>query len=224
VSRSGSARADDSGELGARPRTLWLFMALVAANLGTTASMNTWVLTDDVYRAFLGGATARNDALIAMSRGWELIGYALGPVVLLGRIAGAALLVQLGLLLLGRRLALARIFRAGLWAQTSLLVGSLARLVHLAATPVAGRTPARLRDAPGAALALLTDPGALSPEVVLLLERLTVFDVGWAALFVLALEHRDEAPALHCLVAVTGTALLVLLGQWAGSLYLARLG
>jgi hypothetical protein len=186
--------------------------------------MNTWVLTDDVYRALLGGATARNDALIAMSRGWEHIGYGVGPLLLFVRVAGAALLVQLGLLLMGRRLALARIFRASLWAQTSLLVGALAQVALLASTPAAGRSSARLRDLPGTALGFVTDPGGLSPGAALLLERLTVFDIGWIALFVLALEHREDAPAPRCLVAVTAAALLVLLGQWTGSLYLARLG
>jgi hypothetical protein len=224
MSSSGRLAEDYLAGSGERPRTVWIFVALAAANLVATASMNTWVLTDDVYRALLGGANARSDALIAMTRGWELLGYGLGPVVLFGRVAGASLLVQLVLLLLGRRLALARIFRAGLWAQTSLLAGTLAQLVLLASTPAAGRTPERLRDVPGTALTLLPDPESVGPGLTLLLERLTVFDIGWIALFVLALEHRKEAPALQSLVAVAATALLVHLVQWTGSLYLARLG
>jgi hypothetical protein len=207
-----------------RPRTVWLFVGLAAANLIATASQNTWVLTDDVYRAFLGGATARNEALIDMSRGWELIGYGLGPMVLFCRVAGVALLVHLILLLLGLRPGLARVFRAGLWAQLSLLVGSLAQMVLLATTPTAGRTPDLLRVLPWTAMGLFPDPGSVGPALALLLERITVFDLGWIALFGLALEHRDEAPLLQSLVAVGVTALLILVVQWTGSLYIARLG
>jgi hypothetical protein len=219
----GTVRGGDE-RLVERPRTIWLFVTLAVANLAVTAGMNTWVLTDDVYRSLLGGPTARNDALITMTRGWELIGYALSPALLFARVGGAALMVQLGLLLMGRRLPLARIFRAGVWAQTSLLTGALAQLTLLASTPAAGRTAERLRDLPGNTLALTPDPGALSPGLALLLERVTVFDLGWIALFVLALEHRDDAPAVPTLVAVTATALVALLLQWTAAVYLWRLG
>jgi hypothetical protein len=87
-----------------------------------------------------------------------------------------------------------------------------------------GRTPKRLSEGAGTALSFVRDPEALSSGAALLLERLTVFDLGWVALFVLALEHQDDAPALKSLVAVSAAALLVLLAQWTGSLYVARLG
>ena len=207
-----------------RPRTVWLFVALAAMNLVATASMNTWILTDDVYRAFLGGATPRTDALIEMSRRWELVGYGLGPIVFFFRITGVALLVHLVLLLLGVRPGFARIFRAGLWAQASLLMGTLAQLVLLATTPEAGRTPERLRALPGTALDFLPDPGSVGPGLALLLEQVTVFDLGWIALFVLALEHPKESPLIQSLVAVSVTALFILMVQWSGSMYITRLG
>ncbi len=209
----------------AHPRTLWLFMSLALAHLLSVVSMNTWVLTDAVYLAIFGeGLRGQAETLLATARRWELVGYVLSPASLFARIGGVALIVQLILLLMGRTVPLARIFRAGVWAQLSLLARALAQLAFLALTPPAGRTPSRLQELPGTALHLVGDMSALEPELRALLDRVTVFDLGWILLFALALENRDRAPALTCLAAVCSAWLLITLTKWGGSLYLARLG
>ena len=205
--------------------TVWAFGALAAANLGAAVYLNAEILTDDVYRSLLAGqgSGAQIDALLSVARRWEFVGYALGPLALFALIGIMALLVQLALVLLGLRLPLAQVFCAGTLAQYALLLGTLAQVLALATLPEGARTAEQLQTIPGAIGGLFSAASNLGPGLALLLERVTLFDLGWVALFTLALEERGEVPGADSATAVAAVWVLCTLAQWGFWLYLSGL-
>jgi hypothetical protein len=202
----------------------WLFGAVAAGNLIVAVYLNTAVLTDEVYRSIWAGrgSAGQIEALLAITRHWELVGYVAGPIFLLARTGLTALLVQLSLLLIGPRAHLRHVFRAAVWAQIPLFVCTVAQALWLTLLPPAARTPDAIQVPLLTALSL---PGAasVSPTWNLLLVRISLFDVAWVVVFALALEDRGRISGRAAGAAVAGTWLFITLFQWAGWLYLTGL-
>ncbi len=202
--------------------TVCAFGILAVANLGVAVYLNTEVLTDEVYRGLLAGqgSGSQIETLLAVTRRWELLGYVIGPLALAGRIGIMALLVQLGLILLGLRLPFGKVFFAGIVAQFALFMGTLGQLFWLVSLPEAARTAEQLETIPGALSGLFYVGNALGPELALLLRRVTLFDLGWIVLFTLALEEPGKVSGAEAAAAVTGVWILATVSQWGVWLYL----
>ena len=208
-----------------RVNTVWAFGILAAANVALTFYLNSEVLTDEAYRALLAeqGSPSDAEALLAFTRRWEAIGYLLAPITLFVRIGVMALLVQLALLLLGRRTLLLRVFRAGTWAQYAFLLGTLAQLIWIATLPAGGITSAALEATPGSILGLIPSATAMDDSLRILLQRITLFDFGWILLFTLGLEDQDRVPGLDAGAAVVAVWTVSVLARWGFWLYLGGL-
>lgn len=208
----------------ARIPSAWLFAGLAVSYLGLAAYLNAWILTDQVYRSIWNGGSspAQVEALLDTTRHWERIGYVVGPLALLVRIGLTALLVQLSLLLLGPRARLSHVFRAGMWAQLSLVLATASRALWLTLLPPAARTAEVVQTSPFSLSALL-ESVSLGPDWELLLGRLSLFDIGWVALFALALEDSGRISLRVATLAVTGAWLFMTACRWAGWLYFTRL-
>lgn len=213
------------GDIG-RPRIRlpWLLSGLAAGNLLVALCLNKIVLTDRIYRSMWSnqGSSAQIEALLATMRHWETIGYLIGPLSLLARIGLTALLVQLTLLLFGPRTPLRHVFRAATWAQLPLVLGAAAQLLWLGLLPAAARTADAIQTAPFTVLGIL-EQVSVGPGWELLLGRVSLFDVGWIALFALALEDARRVPLRVAGMAVSTTWVFLTLLQWAGWLYLSRI-
>ena len=217
--RSSTANEDPSPKT---PRNIWTFAVLAGANLAAAVYLNTRILTEDVYRALLTGqgASGQIDRLLDVTRGWELLGYALSPLTLFVRIGLVALLVQLALVILGLPPPFSRVFRAGTWAQYALLLGTVAQILRLALLAPGARTAEQLQASSGAIIGLFNVGEALGPSSVLLLERVTIFDAGWIILFTLALEESGSIRGADAATAVLSVWVLCTLAQWGFWLYL----
>ncbi len=206
-------------------RAGWPLAVLAAANLGMAGYLNSQILTDDVYGALFAGegSGTQVDTLVDMTRRWEVAGYFLGPLALATRIAIMTLAVQLGLILIGLRLSFGHVFRAGTWAQFAVSLGTLARLLWLVSLPKAAITADQIARVPGSLATILCSECASRPNLGLLLERVTVFDLGWIALFTLALEKPGKAPAATVAVGVVGVWVCTTLARWGFGVYLTGL-
>lgn len=209
-----TAVSNDASPSSTWRRSAWLFVGLVTANLAASMHTNVVVLTDDVYRAILTGQgmASELDGLLSLSRSWAVIGYIATPFTLAITVGFVALLVQLALLGFRIRVSLSRAFLAALWAQTALTLGRWVRTLWLGALPEAARTGERIGRMPGSVSWLSTDLGSIPPGLSTLLEQVSVYQLGWIALLVLALEERDRVPL--------GAAASVAIGLWALSVSL----
>lgn len=202
------------------PSTGHLFLALALLQIAATLVLNRIVLNDDVLRSlFL--ETGRGDDLLAATRRWEIVSYLTIPILLAIRIGTAALLVQLILLGLRTVPAFGRIFRAGLWAQGALILGTVIQAGWLASLPDGAIGPEILTSIPGSFGAILPALGENPSPLLQLVHRISVFDLGWMALFVLGLEERGEVPVARAAAAVVSVWMVLTLGKWAFLQYMA---
>lgn len=204
-------------------RTFWIFSVLMIGNIGVSLYVNSAVLTDGVYTALLSGAGSTDGVAttLAAARRWERLGYLFSPVALFLRLGWAALLTQFALVILGRRVALGRVFRAATWAALVPLLGALAQALRLSLLPPAARTEEQLRVMPGAIVSLFSMRDSFSPALLTLLEHITIFDLGWIILFALALEDARDLPGPDAVAAVTSVWTLSILAEWGFWLYLS---
>lgn len=198
----------------AGPSTWQLFCAIAALQICSTLLLNRVVLNDDVYRSLLMDTTG-SDELLRSARRWELLSYLATPVLLAVRIGFAALLVQLVLLGLGATPPLARIFRAGVWAQGALLLGSLIQTGWLASLPDGAIGSLALSEMPGSFSAVLPPLSGDASPLVQLIYQTSLFDLGWIALFILGLEERDHVPLGRATIAVLSAWGMIAFGKWA---------
>jgi hypothetical protein len=139
------------------------------------------------------------------------------------RIGVATLLVQLVLLSLRTTPPLALIFRAGIWAQGALLLGSLIQTVWLASLPDGAIGSIAVSVMPGSFGTVLPSPGQNPSPFLQLIHQTTIFDLGWIALFVLVLEKADYVPLGRATLAVLTTWGIIAFGKWSLLVYLAKL-
>ncbi len=212
-------------------RTWHLLMVLVFGNVAVAAFLNHRVLTDEVYLSLfsVNASPIQAEDHLAITRRLERWGYLLGPVGLLARVGGTSLLVQLTLLPFQLDPGFARVLRASAWAYLVLLLGTVFHAAWLFYLPSAAITPDTLEAMPGSlagALSGFLEPSALEDfgAVATLLRQVTVFDLGWIVVFVLALENRRDLPAIPALVSVLGVWAALTLSRWALFLYLVRAG
>lgn len=183
------------------PSTWQLFLVIALAQVVASIALNRVVLSDQVLQTLLspGGG---GEGMLRAARRWEVIGYLASPILLGIRVSFAALLLQLFLLGLGVRPPFRRIFRAGLWAQVAILVGTLIQAVWLASLPEGMLGPATLAATPGSFGSILPPLGPNPGALMQLLHRTSVFDLGWIALYTLGLEERERVPAARAAFAV----------------------
>src|SRR5690606_15136010 len=140
---------------------------------------NRAILTDEVLRGLLGSPSpSAMEQAIAGIRRWESIGYLGIPLLLLLRTVLAPLLVQLVLLLGNRRAPFGLVLRGALLGHLALWAGTVVQALWLASLPAGAIRPEVLGSAPGSIGSLLPELAA-GPELQLLLDQVTVFDLGW---------------------------------------------
>jgi len=201
-----------------------IFAALSGATIAVAFFTNRVILTDDVYRAFLPEATGdvvEVETLLRTARRLELLGYLAAPLLLLGRITLHALLVQLVMLLQGVQAPLSRVFRSAMFAWTAVWMGTALQAGWLASLPGGAVTPALAGQMPGTLTTLFPSLHELGWPLSLLFEEITVFHLGWVALFSLALEDEGRIPPRVALVAVVTVWAATTLARWAALLYLS---
>jgi len=214
----------DSLSIPSRPATWHLFVAIAVVQISSTLLLNRVVLSDDVYRTLLeaSGGPAGED-LLRVARRWELLGYFASPLLLALRVVLAALLVQLTLLGLRLTPPFSRIFRAGVWAQAALLLGTLIQTTWLATLPDGAIGTVALTMMPGSLGAILPPLAPDPTPLALLLHQTTIFDLGWIALFVLGLEEGEHIPPARAALAVISAWGVMATGKWGLLLFMTRL-
>jgi len=198
----------------------WQLAVLVAGlQVASAAYMNRVVLGDDLLPALLGSASPGLEA----ARRWRTLAYVLAPVEVVARAGFVSLLVQLALLPAIRNPPLGRIFRAALWAHLALVAGRFVETAWLASLPAAALLQG-LNEAPPGSLSRLFGSGSHAPEAVhLLASQVSLFELGWLGLFVLALEGGPRLPLRAALAAVGAVWLVLTLSKWVFLLYLGRI-
>lgn len=204
-------------------RTGSLFAALVTGTFAVSIFTNRIVMTDEVYAVLVagtGGSPSQVDALISGFRRWETLGYFFIPLLLALRIGLAALLVQLILLLTGREIRLARLFRGALIAHMAVWAGTVVQAAWLAAIPRGALTPETMGRLPGSLAAAIPALEELRFGLPLLFQQVTVFDFGWIVLFAMAIEDGDRIRAGPALASVAFVWACFVLSRWSLVLYL----
>lgn len=206
-------------------RGLLVFILCVAGDLLAGVLMHRQVMTDQVYVAMLGihPTEADVEGILRTIRRWNLILLALGPLVLLLRTGGTALLVQLLLMALRARGPLPPIFVASLRAQLVLVLGRIARGLAFISMPPEARTAASLSEPLLMLGRLFTFPDEWA-VALRGIERMSLLSVAWCVVFTIALRGPDQPRLMTRAGAVAGTALLIGTTRWVGWLYLTGLG
>ncbi len=214
---SDDLRAPDA-DASTAPRLLtWQLVVLMAGlQVASVAYMNRIVIGDDLFPALLGAGSAGVEA----ARRWERLTYLLAPVGVVVRAGLVSLIVQLALLPWIRNPPIGRIFRAALWAHFALLAGSIVQTHWLAGLPPAALLQGLPQELPGSLAGLLRLGSDVPGAVYLLATQVSVFDLAWAGIFILALENGPGLPLRAALVSVGTVWLALTLAKWVFFLYL----
>lgn len=206
-------------------QVLVVFLLCVAGDLLASILTDHLVMTDEVYMGILGvdSTTPGVDRMLDTIRGWSQVLLVLTPFVLLARVGGAALLVQLILMGLGSRRRLLPIFGASLSAQLVLVLGRLARGARLLATAQHTRTTAALTEPMFTVASVLALPlGWTSlPEWI---GRISLLPIAWCIVLAVALRADAHLGTRVRVGSVVATAAIIGMVRWIGWLYLTRLG
>jgi len=110
-----------------------LFIALSVLGILLTFSVQYLFFSDELLQQTFGSQLAyeRINAMFALSRKWQWVGYAIIPVVILLRVFYTSVFIYTGLFFADISTGFVKIFKIALWADFAFVLSGVAKLVIL---------------------------------------------------------------------------------------------
>jgi hypothetical protein len=194
---------------------LVLLAGLAIATVATGWFINETIFTRDTFHHLLDARldASRVDAQFDLLRQIQRWGYIGTPVFLAARLALVALTLQL-FLLLTEDVPFRRVFHATAWAQLAVCAGGVARAVYLTMIPSSEISQATLAVIPGSVASVVFYPQDYQRPLYGLLSTVSLFELAWCVILVVALRHVARVRLRASVVATTGVWLLLATLQW----------
>lgn len=201
---------------------LWLILALMIVTTATGWFINERIITRDVFHQLLDAQldTNRVDSQFDLLRQIQVWGYLATPLILLVRLTAVAFTVQL-FLLLTREVPFRKVFLATAWAQAAVCAAGIERALYLVLLPSGDISRATLWVTPGSLASLLLYPEDIQRPLYAMLSLVSVFELAWCAILVLALRRVRGVSGAAALGATVCTWTLLAALQLAITSYFA---
>lgn len=176
-----------------------LFIALSVLGILMTFSVQYLFFSDELLQQTFGSQLAyeRINAMFALSRKWQWVGYAIIPVVILLRVFYTSVFLYTGLFFADISTGFGKIFKIALWADFAFVLSGVAKLIIL----IFFKEVSTLHDLQFQPLSLmeLFNQAAVDTLFLYPLSLLNLFELGYFVALVWLLKEllKEEQPEMY---------------------------